>query len=1102
MKLTLHMYVAQPRKGHFEVSIPWVAALAEPQRGPSPAQLKEELMFRALELMHGEFSPEEVDRLIPLERPYLTSIYLDVRRKVDVDRPEVQMNATTHVVVGSWPDDSITRLWIPKVPGTCVALNRVDDMYAALNSWAKEWAETNAAEDLERLQCSYVGQIESFEIDLGWPTADAVAAPPSGRLKRPATLQEVATNLSHRAEDETLGRAFGRDRLVDELVEALMSPRPQNICLVGPPGVGKTALVHEAARRTFALAAAYQERRDIWQTSGDRIIAGMSIIGQWEQRTEAICRELAERQDILFVEDLLSLVRSGRTSHGDSNVARFIEPYLEQDRFSVIAEATEETWVWARSDAPGFVDKFRRIQVPELSYRETLGVVSDLIREIEGTHRVRFTADGVETLLHLARRFFRQEAFPGKAVRLVRQCQHDAARVEELADEEWVRVDPERVAGVVRRQTGLPPTILRPGLGRSLDEVHATFSGRVFGQPRAVDVVSRLVVAIEQGLSDPQRPLAALLLVGPSGVGKTETAKALAHDLFGNDDRMVRFDMSEFSGPAALSRLIGTPRQPDGELTSKVRLQPFCVLLFDEVEKAHPIVLDLLLQLLGDGRLTDAAGRTVDFRNAIVVMTSNLGASSEDRWLGFAEQTRSDRELHYRRAAEEFFRPELFNRIDHVVPYSPLGPVALRRIARRTLQNLLERRGLRQAQVMVDVDEGLIDYLVKRSIDPRYGARTLANRVEQLLVAPLAQQLTSWRGSDSLTRVIMKPSEDGVDLSLHTIARASRVAEAAEPSKVATEQEAILRELSALTQQTEELSSDGRRDVIVGDYDRLLGKINELGSTNADARMLADDLRRHETVLDRLGRLERRVAGLQDPRGTGQFLYSAQTDDRERKGKAHRWSKIAAELRTEVRWIECQMEALASDEVRGMTLVVAGLSGPYSELLMRWSSWLAALDRGFGLEGFWAHRTVDGGWRAGDPIESATAFAISSLAPGVRELFTELRGYTWSPRPPSHGQHALVLNRGLDGGAHDINQLIDRLSSTLTPDTEHYVEFIESEGQLEDVRHGRKYAIPEDRAHNLFEFMVEVSLNRMTAVSDEFDLVTEVSEALEEDSDG
>lgn len=1087
MKATLHMYVAQPKKGHYEASIPWVAHLAEPVRGPSPAQLKEELMFRVLELVHGGVTPMELDRIIPPQRPYLSSLYLNISRKVDPDRPPVEMVATTHVIVGQWPEEEITRLWLPKVPGTCLAIEKVDDMYAMMNLWAREWAETNMVENLDLLATQYVAQIESMEIDLGFPVVipGAGSGPPGGRLRRPETLQEVATNLSHRADDGTLGRAFGRERLVEEVVEALMSPRPQNICLIGPPGVGKTAIVHEAASRAFNLAQAYQERRDIWQTSGDRIIAGMSIIGQWEQRTETLCRELAERGDVLFAEDLLALVRAGRTYHGDSNVARFVEPYLEQDQFGIIAEATEETWVLARAMAPGFVDKFRRIQVPELSYRETLGVITDLIRDIEGGHRVRFTADGVESLLHLGRRFFRNEAFPGKAVRLVKRCQYEALRA--LNDEPGateIRVDPDRVAHVVHRQTGLPRTILRPGTGRTSDEIRRTYESRIFGQPRAVDVVSRLVLTIEQGLSDPGRPLAALLLVGPSGVGKTETAKALAADLFGSDERMVRFDMSELSESTAVTRLIGTPYQPEGELTSKVRLQPFCVLLFDEIEKAHPAVLDLLLQVLGDGRLTDAAGRTVDFRNAIVVMTSNLGAHSEDRWLGFSDQSRADREIHYRRAAEEFFRPELFNRIDHVVPYGPLGPEALRRIARRTLQNLLERRGLRQAQVMVDVDEGLIDYLAQRSVDPRYGARTLAHRIERTLVNPLAHRLTTWEARDSLTRVTMKPSEEGVAMDLETIDRAPTVHLPKRELKAAA---SVIEELAYVSRRVAEVAEDPRREEVTRDYEQLLGRINELGgwnvskdaAQNPETRRLADELRRREGFLSRLQRLERRVAGLQDPRGTGEFLYAG--DPKDRKG-AHRWGGIAAEIRADLTWLECQLQALTEEGALGGTLVLTGLSGPYDPLLADWRRWLDALDEALELEAVWAERTKSGWAARGTSDGPITALALSSVAPGTRHLFEVLLGYTWSPLPPSHGQHALVVARSAGEGLSDPKMLVDHLGTWIDDDSRPAIEFIVANGQLEDVRYSRSYPIPEDRSANLRQFVSKLAIGRLTAV--------------------
>jgi ATP-dependent Clp protease ATP-binding subunit ClpC len=545
---------------------------------------------------------------------------------------------------------------------------------------------------------------------------------------------------------------------------------------------------------------------------------------------------------------------------------------------------------------------------------------------------------------------------------------------------------------------------------------------------------------------------------------------------------MVRFDMSEFSESTAVSRLIGTPRDPDGELTGKVRLQPFCVLLFDEVEKAHPLVLDLLLQLLGDGRLTDAAGRTVDFRNAIVVMTSNLGARSEDRWLGFSDQTRTDRELHYRRAAEDFFRPELFNRIDHVVPYAPLGAEALRRIARRTLQNLLERRGLRQAQVMVDVDEGLIDYLARRSVDPRYGARTLANRIEQTLVTPLAHELTTWEGGEGLTRVVMTPSDDGVSLSLETIHRAPQQT-GVELVTAASEQPEILAELAEVVRRTEQLTDDPRTEEVETGYDEILRQINEVGSTSTDARTLADRLRRREAFLNRLDRLQKRVAGLQDPRGTGEFIFIGPADERERKGHAHRWGKIAAELRTELAWLEFQLRALSRADAGGATAIVSGVSGPYAELLGRWKRWYEALDEAFELEAVWARRARTAGGEAGKPAADDTAFAVSTLAPGARDLFDVLKGYSWSPRPPSHGQHALAECRTLDESHTEPDALAERLGSVLEMESEPYIEFVEADGQLEDVRTGRLLSIPEDRSSNLRDFVTRLVIGKMTAVN-------------------
>ncbi|MFW5967635.1 MAG: hypothetical protein ACOCV2_08965, partial [Persicimonas sp.] len=333
MEIQLPIYVAQPSKGRFEASVPFVDRLAQPIEGTSAAQLKEELMFRALELVHEGMDPSSLDALLPPAGVQLINVWLELERQVDPDRPPVVMDAWTHVVTGRFEGDDLVHVWVPRAPGESFAIGSVEEIYEAGRAWALDWVEDNDATDLEVLSADHPARIEHMEVDLGFPSVEPrgeAGAPQVGRMRRPEALEQVATNLTHQADDGGLRRAYGRDGLVDELVDVFTASTPANVCLVGPSGAGKTAVIEEATRRTFELQEAYQRRRDIWRTSGDRIIAGMSIIGQWERRAEAICDELADRNDLLVVEDLLGLVRAGKTYGGHSSVARFIEPHLSQ----------------------------------------------------------------------------------------------------------------------------------------------------------------------------------------------------------------------------------------------------------------------------------------------------------------------------------------------------------------------------------------------------------------------------------------------------------------------------------------------------------------------------------------------------------------------------------------------------------------------------------------------------------------------------------------------------------------------------------------------------------------------------------------------------
>ena len=1129
----LKVYLAQVKPGQYEASIPWIAELATPMRGPSPSQLKEELMFRALELLNRDLPVHQADRVLcPPDDLKVNSVYLDLEAQLDPGRAPVSMGAVTHVITGRWRGEEMVHLWVPKAPGVCLPLDEVESLYSAATHWASGWVVEQRLSDLSALECNAWGKIEPIEVELGFPEAlrheeDDEASLGRGRMRRPEALNQVATNLTHRAADELLKEAYGREQLVEELLAVLTSPRPVNLCLVGPPGGGKSAIVHEAVRRAYALQRAYQTRRDFWETSGDRIIAGMSIIGQWEQRVTALIEELAERQDVLVVQDLLGLVRAGRTREGGANVARFIEPALEQDRLSLIAEASSESYALARALAPGFVDRFRRVHVPELGWKETLSVMTQLVRRIEGEHDVlRFTPDGIESILSLTRRFHQQEAFPGKAVRLTRACEMHAMR--QIHDvhllTEPLRVDTSMVAEVFARQTGLPRAILEPGMGRAPVVIGELLEQRLYGQPQVIEVITSLLVTVEQGLSDPTRPLATLLLVGPSGVGKTETAKLLAEQLFGSEERLLRFDMSELNTPLATSRLIGTSHHPDGELTGKVRLQPFCVILLDEIEKAHGDVHDLLLQVMGEGRLSDAAGRTVDFRNAIVVMTSNLGASDEDHWLGFKSVEVAERALHYERSAQAFFRPEFFNRIDHVVPYRALGAEALRRIANRTLRTLLDRRGLRQAQVMVDVNQALIEHLIEDAVDPRYGARTLARRIERELIAPLARRLTTRQVERGLTRVRVSLSRSKeVELWLDVIREASP-----EPGSSPAESSAALIASSAaaaassrkpdwlkpkgraplnaeqLVEALRELCArldefDARPELVTmsKEYERLLEAFNDPARQRdmLSRGDLTEQLRQREVVLARHKHVRARLDGLLDPLHEGVYtMPMPQEIDRQ---KQRHWSLIVSELDHSLIWLEVQLRSLLSRQNDGATLVIEGLSGPYSPLLDLWLLIARALDEAFELELAYAECSDEGRWSELD-LRGTTRrqkIAISAESPGVFALFDTMAGYVWSPKLPSHGQHALILNRHSDKGFAQAKALREALQSgqafalssgqrsSLDP-AEPKIEFIERDNQLCDLRLDRKLLIPQDRARNIRHFATRLVMERVALQDD------------------
>jgi ATP-dependent Clp protease ATP-binding subunit ClpC len=438
------------------------------------------------------------------------------------------------------------------------------------------------------------------------------------------------------------------------------------------------------------------------------------------------------------------------------DIAAQLLPSIERNEIHLILEATAEEVARADRTHGAFVRALRAQVVAPLAPVQAQLALSSAAKRVAKQRRVSIEDSALPVAVDMVERFGEAGGIPGAAVELLRAATRGAPRAKASI------VNAESVVQAFLARTGYPRQLVDARLRLAPDDVLAALQSRVVGQTTAVRLLRDLVVTLKTGLTDPSRPLGASLLLGPTGVGKTESALSLAAYLFSDDRRLVRFDMAEYAAPGSGYRLLagGAAR---GSRTVRVREQPFGVVLLDEIEKADPGVHDLLLQLLGEGRLTDAEGHTVSFRNTVVLMTSNLGADTAGSSLGFASAG-FNLDRHYLSAATQFFRPELLNRLDHVVAYHPLAPAEVRLIASRAVTVALRREGLVRRGVEVLFDEALVDHLAAVGFDARYGARPLKRAIEKHLVTPLAALLSA--NSDTLPRQVRVSIGDNGEVQL------------------------------------------------------------------------------------------------------------------------------------------------------------------------------------------------------------------------------------------------------------------------------------------------------------------------------------------------
>ncbi len=534
---------------------------------------------------------------------------------------------------------------------------------------------------------------------------------------------------------------FGSDQYVRRLGEILRGQYNRSTLLVGKSGVGKTTIVWEAVRLQKKLGFS----QEVWETTASTLIKELTQGTGWQQGLSVIAKELRNQGDVLFLRNLMELFEVGQYEGNSVSMALFLREFVARGEITLVSECSDEELAYIDRVYPNYSNLFNIIRIEEPTGEELRGVILEKIQSVAGARKLNITDEAVLETIRLHKRYMPYTGFPGRPIRFLENILINAQTLAKIGAAEGKL---ER-AGVIRAfctETGMPEFVVNPEVEMRLPDVEVFFRKNVFGQDHAVSSLVDLLASVKATVLRQGKPIASLLFVGPTGVGKTEMAKVLAEFMFGSRDKMIRFDMSEFSDPYAVGRLIGESYFSDGLLTSAVRREPFCVLLFDELEKATPDFSDLLLQMLGEGRLSDSQGKLVNFCSTIIIMTSNIGAKKL-QWsnLGWdTERTREEIAEFFETEVRKHFRPEIFNRIDQILPFFPLDKTHIRRVVEREIRQFQMREGILTRKLDWQCSDEVYNYLAEKGHHPQYGARALQRALREELIVPLAQLLNQY----------------------------------------------------------------------------------------------------------------------------------------------------------------------------------------------------------------------------------------------------------------------------------------------------------------------------------------------------------------------